>query len=68
MNVINAVTVAAAVKVVSVRLGVSSSVFSTYLRREGHGTAGGVEDSLETPSGPLTLTLSVSLARLEVVG
>ena len=68
MNVIDAVTVAAAVEVVSVRLGVSSSVFSTYLRREGHGTAGGVEDSLENPSGPLTLTLSASLAQLEAVG
>ena len=48
-NIIVAVTVVAAVEVVSVRLGVSFSVFSTCLRREGHGTAGGVEDSLGNP-------------------
>ena len=49
VNVIIVVTVVVAVEVVSVRLGVSSFVFSTCLRREGHGTAGGVEDSLGNP-------------------
>ena len=48
-NIIVAVTVVAAVEVMSVRLGVSFFVFSTCLRREGHGTAGGVEDSLGNP-------------------
>ena len=48
-NIIVAVTVVAASDVVPVRLGVSSSVFLSCLRREGHGTAGGVEDSLGNP-------------------
>ena len=48
-NFIVAVTVVAAVDLVSVRLGVFSVVWSTCLRREGHGTAGGVEDSWGKP-------------------
>ena len=56
-NIIDAVTVAAAAEVVLVRLGVSPVVFLLVLRREGHGTAGGVEDSWgKPPSGTLTLT------------
>ena len=67
-NVIDAVTVAAAAEVVSVRLGVSPVVFLLVLRREGHGTAGGVEDSLGNPSGTLTLTRYDPLAQLEALG
>ena len=68
-NIIVAVTVVAANDVVPVRLGVSSSVFLSCLRRDGSRHSRGCRRLFrKPPSGTLTLTLSASLAQLEARG